>query len=97
MNGAGPARARTLAAAVALVSCAAIGYEILLLRLLSIVQWHHFASMVISLALLGYGVSGTLIALTRAHIERRFALFFSLCACALGVTMVACFALAGTM
>jgi len=29
------------------------------MRLFSIIQWHHFAYMVISLALLGYGVSGS--------------------------------------
>ncbi len=54
---------------------AAIAYEILLMRVLSIVQWHHFAWMIISLALLGYGASGTVIALARqfpgSHGSRR--------------------------
>lgn len=50
---------------LALVSGAALGYEILLTRLLAIVHWHHFASMVISLALLGYGASGTFLFLWR--------------------------------
>ena len=48
---------------VALISAAALGYEILLMRLFSIGQWHHFAWMIISLALLGYGASGSVIAL----------------------------------
>lgn len=52
-----------LRAAIFLVSAGAIAYEILLIRIFSIVQWHHFAAMVISLALLGYGVSGTVLTL----------------------------------
>ncbi|MEE8220352.1 MAG: hypothetical protein V3R21_01215, partial [Woeseiaceae bacterium] len=76
-----------------LISSAAIGYEILLMRLLSIVQWHHFAYMIISLALLGYGASGTFIAIGRRLLEPRFALAFATSALLLGVTMVACFAI----
>lgn len=57
---------------IALVSAAALGYEILLMRLFSIIQWHHFAYMIISLALLGYGVSGTFIALMRERLLARF-------------------------
>jgi hypothetical protein len=44
--------------AVALLSAGALAYEVLLTRLFSIVQWHHYAYMVISIALLGYGASG---------------------------------------
>ena len=65
-------QARGLLAAVALVSAAAIAYEILLMRMLSIVHWHHFAWMIISLALLGYGASGTAIALARDRLRPRF-------------------------
>ncbi len=46
-----------------LISATALAYEILLMRLFSIIQWHHFAYMIISLALLGYGISGTLVSL----------------------------------
>ena len=53
--------------AVSLISAAALSYEVLLTRLLAIVHWHHFAYMVISLALLGYGASGTYLALARRH------------------------------
>ena len=41
--------------AISLVSAGAIGYEILLMRLYAIGQWHHSAYMIISIALLGYG------------------------------------------
>jgi len=75
--------------AVLLISAAAIGYEILLMRVLSIVHWHHFAYMIISLALLGYGASGTFIALARNVLIAHFASAFSLSALAFAVTIVA--------
>ena len=50
-------------AAISLVSASALAYEVLLTRLFSIVQWHHFAYMAISIALLGYGASGSFLAL----------------------------------
>ena len=84
---------RPLLAAVLLVSASAISYEILLVRLLSIVQWHHFAWMVISLALLGYGASGTAIALARIWIQPRFETIFALSALLFSLSMVACFIL----
>ena len=79
--------------AVVLVSSSAIAYEILLMRLLSIVQWHHFAYMVISLALLGYGASGTAIALTRRWLKPHFESAFALSALLFSISMVACYAL----
>ena len=59
-------------ASVALVSAVALAAEVLLMRMFSIVQWHHFAAMVISLALLGYGASGTFLSLLREPLLRRF-------------------------
>ncbi len=79
--------------ATLLVSASAIGYEILLMRVLSIVQWHHFAYMIISLALLGYGVSGTVIAISKRLLEPRFEFAFSTSALLFSVSMVACFVL----
>jgi SAM-dependent methyltransferase len=58
--------------AVAVISASALAYEILLMRLFSIIQWHHFAYMIISLALLGYGVSGVFLALNRDRLSRNF-------------------------
>ena len=84
---------RRLFAATLLVSAGAIGYELLLMRLLSIVQWHHFAYMIISLALLGYGASGTFIALFKSRLEARFETAFAASALLFSITMVACFAL----
>ena len=58
--------------ALAVISGSALAYEILLMRLFSIIQWHHFAYMIISLALLGYGVSGVFLALNRDRLARSF-------------------------
>jgi len=84
---------RRLLIAIFLVSAAAIAYEILLMRVLSIVQWHHFAWMIISLALLGYGVSGTVIALARKYLEPRFEAMFAASAQLFSVAMIVCLSL----
>ena len=41
-----------------LTTAATLVLEISLVRLLSVAQWHHFAFLVVSIALLGYGASG---------------------------------------
>jgi len=38
---------------IAIISASALAYEVLLTKLFSIILWHHFAYMIISLALLG--------------------------------------------
>ena len=48
--------------ALLLVSATVLAYQVLLVRAFSIGQWHHFAYMVVSIALLGFGASGTLLA-----------------------------------
>ena len=61
------------------------------MRLLSIVHWHHFAYMIISLAPLGYGASGTCIAICRRYLQARFELAFAISGILFAVAMVACF------
>ena len=46
-----------------IISATVLAYEILLLRVFSYSQWHHFASFSIALALLGFGVAGTVLTL----------------------------------
>ena len=53
---------------VGLISLAVIGLELASMRALSLRFWHHFAYMVISVALLGFGASGTAITLLRRRI-----------------------------
>jgi hypothetical protein len=53
---------RWVHAGVALVSAAALLLQIVLTRIFSVVQWHHFAFMAVGLGLLGFGASGTALA-----------------------------------
>jgi hypothetical protein len=48
---------------VALLSAGTLAYEILLVRVFAIQHFHHFAYMAIGVAMLGFGVSGTLLTL----------------------------------
>ena len=61
----GPPGARRLLWPVALVSAAVLGFEVALMRLLLVASWHHFAFLVISVALLGFGASGTALCFVR--------------------------------
>ncbi|MEK6756047.1 MAG: hypothetical protein AABZ02_07840 [Bacteroidota bacterium] len=60
-----------LAWIVGLLSAALLGFQLSLMRILSYAQWYHFAYMIISVALLGFGVSGTLLYLFRSSLLRR--------------------------
>jgi spermidine synthase len=55
---------------IALTSASVLAYEILLMRLISIGQWHHFAYMVISMALLGFGAAGSVLFITYGKIKK---------------------------
>ncbi len=57
--------------AVALACAVALALQVALVRVLTIAQWHHFAYLVISVAMLGFGVSGTVLALFRGRLAGR--------------------------
>lgn len=52
------ASARGMGPLVFLVSAAALAFEVSLMRMLLVASWHHFAFLVISVALLGFGGAG---------------------------------------
>ncbi|MEW6220418.1 MAG: spermidine synthase-like protein [Thermodesulfobacteriota bacterium] len=52
-----------LCLAIGLLSCGLIACQLALMQLLALVQWHHFAYLIIAVALLGFGAAGTLLAL----------------------------------
>ncbi len=54
-----------LSVSVAFISVSIIAFQLSLIQILSIVQWYHFAYMIISIALLGFGAAGTFISLFR--------------------------------
>jgi len=57
---------------ITLLSAGSLAYEILLMRLFSIIQWHHFAYMIIGLALLGYGISGSVVSIFQKSLMSRY-------------------------
>src|SRR6056297_53510 len=67
---------RKLAGAVVtsifLVSFALIALQLFYMRALSVIRYHHFSYLVISTALLGFGVSGTYLTFTYNRISRHF-------------------------
>ena len=74
-----------------ILSAAALAYEVLLIRLFSIVHWHHFAFMVISIALLGYGASGSFITVFRRWLLDNYDSVFIVNTLLFGLSSIACF------
>ena len=66
---------------MALLSAAAIMLQVALTRVFSVAQFYHFAFLVVSLALLGFGASGTALALwprlRRPGLRAWYALIFA--------------------
>jgi hypothetical protein len=84
---------RKVYGAIFFASLATLGFEVLLTRIFSIVLWYHFAFMVVSIAMLGLALSGTLLAVAQnsfgAKPELRGSYFLFL-----AVTMVAAYLIA---
>ncbi len=51
-------------------SAGVLAFELAVMRILLVASWHHFAFLVISIVLLGFGASGTALHLTRQWAER---------------------------
>ena len=73
---------------VALVSFAALGSEIVLNRIFAVVHWYHFAFMIISLALLGFGASGTFLAIARRRLLSHYAASYLVSIASFGVLVI---------
>ena len=80
-----PARNKQIA--LLLVSAALLAFQIALLQILATGQWHHFAYLVISIALLGFGLAGTILSLARGWVLAREQLLLPLLLCACAVTL----------
>lgn len=90
-------RERRLALAVAAASAAMLAFQIVVMQLLAVAQWHLFAALVISVALLGFGAAGTALALWRQALARRYAAALPLLLLATFASMAATVWLAGTV
>lgn len=80
--------------AIGLLSACVLAYEVLLTRLFGIVLWHHFAYMIISAAMLGYGASGTALTLLKDRLAGHLGTIYVAAAAALAALMPAAFLLA---
>ncbi len=74
-----------------ILSATALAYEVLLIRMFSIVHWHHFAFMVISIALLGYGASGSFITVFQRSLLQNYGIVFVVNVLLFGLSSVVCF------
>ena len=92
-----PSGLRRLAWSVAGMSVAALAYQLLLMRWLAIAHWHPFAVVIISLALLGHGASGSVLAVLGARAVRRFDALFPIAGLAFAAGTIACTWLASTI
>ena len=64
--------------AIGLVSAAIIAFQLVLMQILSYVQWYHFAYMIISIALLGFGAAGTFLTIFRQWLLQNYSRIFPL-------------------
>jgi len=79
---------------VILISALGLAYEVLLMRLFSIIHWHHFAYMIISVALLGYGASGTFVMIAQSWIHKHFERLFQFNIILFALSSFGCYLLA---
>ncbi|HKZ67014.1 MAG TPA: hypothetical protein VJ111_11680 [Chitinophagaceae bacterium] len=77
-----------LMTATALLSVALIAFQVAIIQLLSYVQWYHYANMVISIALLGFGAAGTVLSLLRKKLLDHSGILLPLLMIISGLTMV---------
>ncbi|MBW1997754.1 MAG: hypothetical protein JRJ29_07300 [Deltaproteobacteria bacterium] len=75
------------------ISASVLAYEILLMRMLSFEQWQHLVHMVVSMALLGFGASGSFLLLFFEKIRKRLDEWLVFLAGATAVSFPACFSL----
>jgi len=80
--------------AVAIISASVLGLQVALMRTLSISRWHHFAYLVVGLALLGFGASGTWLGLFSSRLLPRFLPWCRGLTLGLAISATLCFRLA---
>jgi hypothetical protein len=83
-----------IALSIGLLAGAALAYQVLLFRLLAIVQWHPFAATIVSLALLGHGAAGTALALLGRRLLPQFSTVYAVCASLFAIAVPICWAIA---
>jgi len=86
---------RSLLAGIFCLGLSIIMFEIALTRVFAIMMWHHFTYMVISIGLLGFGASGSLLTATKIGVKEgtaERALVWTSLAYGVSVVLAFCFA-----
>ena len=73
---------------IGLISASLIAYQLSLLRILSFIQFHYFAYMIISIALLGFGAAGTFISLFREKLLKFYEITLLLSSLLCSITII---------
>ena len=66
-------RAAALSLSVALIAGAVIAAQLAIMRIFAVGSWAHFGSLVVSLAMLGFGLASTVLCIARGFAERHAA------------------------
>ncbi len=74
---------------MALLSAATLAYQVLLVRVFAIEQFHHFAYMAVGVAMLGFGAAGTLVAVAGRIPARTASRWFGTSATAAASALIA--------
>jgi hypothetical protein len=85
MPGGGEGRLRL---ALGLLSAAVTAHQLVVMQVLGYVHWHHFAYMVVAVALLGFGAAGTVLTLWRAALLPRASALLPWLVWGMGAAMV---------
>lgn len=83
-----------LYAGIVLVSSATMMLEVALTRLFAVSEWYHFAFLSVSVAMLGYGSSGTILSLLPQNLRRRLPLLLGI---VFPLSILACYLLVNTV
>ena len=73
---------------LALLSISVIGYQLTLIQVLSIQQWHYMAFLIISVALLAFGASGIILAIFKDQILNNYSQIYSILLISTCITML---------
>lgn len=76
---------------VSITSATVLGLQLSLTRYYAVSQDYHFAFLVISLSFLGFGASGSFLALARNLLEKRREAFLATTSCLFGLTLIGSF------
>jgi hypothetical protein len=89
MSGRAPTLSRDarLQSSIGLLSAAITAHQLVLMQVLGYVHWHHFAYMVVAVALLGFGAAGTVLTFWRLPLVARAGQMLPWLALVCGVAM----------